>query len=209
MTTRLTLSVALLAGIVATAVETNASAEPRASRVIDRTFVCATVGTGGGRRDLDLYSHPHIVYPGAVDEVVPSFLSVSSGTSTLDSELIAVRAAQLSGIAARVLPAGVYAHATRCSASRASVPLAARGLAGPPVSWGKLLDCVVEARVLLHVRAVLASPADWERAGAYDGARRSVVDAKVAVRAAGTRKPIAYMELAGRKTRLWYSEACS
>ena len=42
------------------------------------------------------------------------------------------------------------------------------------------------------------------------GVRRPVVDAKLAIRAAGTSKPIAYLELAGgRKTRFWYSGACS
>jgi hypothetical protein len=182
--------------------------EPGASRIVDRTFVCATEGTGDGRRDLDLDSHPHTVYPG--NEVIAAFLGVSSGTDTLTSELVAVRAAQRTGLGGVVRPAGVYVQATSCRASRVGVPLTARGLAGPPVPWTKFAECVVDGRVLVHVRATLTAPADWQQSGAYVGARRGVVDAKVAVRAAGTRKPIAYMELAGaRKTRLWYADACA
>ena len=95
------LAAALLPGVLVA--QTSAGASPTQSlRTVDRTFVCATEATGNGR-DMDLHSHPHIVYPGVVDEVVPGFLSVSSGTSTLDSELVAVRAAQLTGLGARVL----------------------------------------------------------------------------------------------------------
>ena len=72
------------------------------------------------------------------------------------------------------------------------------------------MNCAVPGRILVHVRAVLDRSGEWERAGAYEGARRSVVAAKVAIRAAGTRKPIAYLELAGGKTtRMWYGGACA
>ena len=43
---------------------------------------------------------------GAPDQVVAAHLSVSSGPNTLDSELVAVRAAQQHGLS-RDLPAGV------------------------------------------------------------------------------------------------------
>jgi hypothetical protein len=196
-----------LLGAVALVSQPSAAAQP--GRVVDRTFSCATEGTGNGLRDLDVHSHPHTVYPGVVDEVIPSFLGVSSGTNTLDSDLVAVRAGQLKGISGRVRPAGVYAHATRCRAARVRVPLSAAGLAGRPVPWAKMVDCVVSGRVLVRVRGTLAAPDTWARAGAYDGVRRAVVDAKVAIRAARSKKPIAYLELAGsKKTRLWYSGAC-
>jgi hypothetical protein len=44
----------------------------------------------------------------------------------------------------------------------------------------------------------------------YDGARRQVVEAAVAVRSERTGKPVAFVEL-GRagKTRLWTSPGCS
>jgi hypothetical protein len=199
--------VSLCACALAGAASTHAQT---ATRVVDRAFVCATEATGDGKRDLDVDAHPHVVYtyPGLPVEAVPAFLSVSSGSNSLDSDLVAIRARPLRGIS-RTLPAGVYAHARRCSRTRTTVPLSATGLEGP-LQWAKRISCSVPGRVLVHVRAVLAEPTGWEQHGAYVGARRPVASAKVAIRAAGTRKPIAYLELAaGLKTRFWYGRLCA
>ena len=178
------------------------------SRLVDRTFSCLTRDG-----DLDLTAYPHTVFPsttGGPDEVVAAHVLVSSGAYALDSDLIAVRARRYQWFTNRVQNAGVYANRLRCSATRTRVPLSRTGLAGPPVQWYKQVSCVVPGPVLVHVRATLAGPAAWERSGAFDGAERPVTEAEVAVRAASTRKPIAYMELTGgKKTKIWYSGGCS
>lgn len=198
-----------LLGVAVLALPAVGAEAQSASRLVDRTFACMTRSTG----DLDLTAHPHTVYPsvlGRADEVVSAFLEVSSGVDTFESALVAVRARPLQGIGGgRVQPAGVHAHAARCGPARTLVPLSRKGLAGPPVQWYKALDCPIAGRVLVHVRATLRGPGEWERAGAYQGAHEPVTEAKVAVRAANTRKPIAYMELTGgKKTKMWYSGAC-
>lgn len=178
------------------------------SRVVDRTFSCATRDG-----DLDLTVYPHTVFPsttGGPDEFVAAHVLVSSGAYTLDSDLVAVRARRYQWFSNRVQNAGVYANRLRCNATRARVPLSRKGLAGPPLQWYKQISCTIGGRVLVHVRATLAGPADWERSGAFEGAERPVTEARVAVRDASTRKPIAYMELTGGKTtKIWYSARCT
>jgi hypothetical protein len=107
-------------------------------------------------------------------------------------------------------PPGAYADARRCAAARVSVPLSAKGLPGPPVRFDQEADCEVRGRILVRLRAVLEAPTPWRPAQApYVGARRNVVEAKIAVRSDRTRRPLALLELdrAG-KTRLWVSPAC-
>jgi hypothetical protein len=195
------LAVAFLASPVA-------GAEAQSSkRVVDRSFSCMTRDG-----DLDLTAYPHTVFPstsGGPDEFVAAHVLVSSGAYTLDSDLVAVRARRYQWFTNRVQNAGVYANRLRCSTTRTRVPLSRKGLAGAPVQWYKQVSCVVPGRVLVHVRATLAGSADWERSGAFEGAEKAVTEAKVAVRAASTRKPIAYMELTGgKKTKIWYSGGC-
>lgn len=189
--------------------QASAIAQRDATRVVDRTFVCRTVATAGGQRDLDLAAVERSTseYNG-VQETVQAQLAVGSGPDTLNSDLAVVRAASVKGIS-EVFPAGVYVNGRRCVATRRSVALSPKGLSGPPVAWSKFLNCTVPGRVLIRVRATLEGPSSWGPADrVYVGVRKNVVDASLAVRSATTNAPIGYLQLASHATRLWYSSRC-
>jgi hypothetical protein len=198
------------------AMQTERGGGAAASRVLDRTLVCTLVAPLGGARDLDVVASPPIV-----DEfhnyTVPAHIGVGSGRvlagSVADrSNRVFVRARldQLEGVG-RSVPPGVYASARSCSATRASMPLSSRGLPGPPVEFGKGVECEIRGRVLVRVRAVLQSSAAWRPVrGGYAGARANVVEAALAVRTQRGRRPVAFIELdrTGR-TKLWTVGSCS
>ena len=182
-----TLGVFVIA-LAAYLVQPFAEARPAASRIVDRTFLCSTVVTHGRQRDLDILADPRTTSEFAgVTRTIPAHLVVGSGPDTPDSDLVAVRSRQIRGIS-EVFPAGVYASARRCAATRISVPLSPKGLAGPPVTWGRQLNCLVPGRVLVRVRAALGAPAAWRGAGSvYVGAGKNVVEAALAVRVESTK----------------------
>ena len=186
------------------------------SRVVDRTLVCTLVAPLGGARDLDVSASPPIV-----DEfhnyTVPAQIGVGSGlvlagsvANSSNRVFVRARLDQLEGVG-RSVPPGVYASTRSCSATRAAVPLSSRGLPGPPVEFGKGVECEIRGRVLVRVRAVLQSSAAWRRVqGGYAGAREGVVEAALAVRTQRGRHPVAFIQL-GRtgKTKLWTVGSCS
>jgi hypothetical protein len=55
----------------------------------------------------------------------------------------------------------VYARAGKCFLSRKRIPLEPTGLPGPPVAWMKSYTCTVTGRLVIRVRAVLATRAVW------------------------------------------------
>jgi len=97
------------------------------------------------------------------------------------------------------------------SAGPAPVPLARKGIPGPPTVWAKSVECQVRGKVLVRVRAVLERSVPWRRQdAAFVGARANAVSGKVAVRAQASGAPVAYVELdSSGKTRLWFSPGCS
>jgi hypothetical protein len=186
------------------------------SRIVDRTLVCTLVAPLGGARDLDVVASPPIV-----DEfhnyTVPAHIGVGSGRvisgSVADSSnrvFVRARLDQLEGVG-RSVPPGIYASARSCSTTRASVPLSSRGLPGPPVEFGKGVECEIRGRVLVRVRAVLQSSAAWRPVrGGYAGARANVFEAALAVRTQRGRRPVAFIELDRTgKTKLWTVGSCS
>lgn len=186
---------------------------PAASRIIDRTFRCTPVALGDGLREIDVVAAPL----GATEYVSgpspspsPGALGVSSGGFSPTSELVSARAAAWERFRNRRVPEGIYVSHGRCSSTRDSVRLSPTGLPGPPVPWWERKSCLVRGRVLVRVRAVLQAPATWQRIDAtYVGARRSVVEAALAIRSERG-KPIAFVELGpAGKTRLWTSSGCS
>jgi hypothetical protein len=180
------------------------------SRIIDRTFRCTPFALGDGLRGVEVFAAPLGSHEFQNPHASPGFLGVSSGGLSPTSDLVSVRAEAWQRFRSRRIPEGVYANARRCSAARDSVRLAATGLPGPPVQWAEEGSCPIRGRVLVRVRAVLRSPAAWQRVnGSYVGARQSVVEAALAIRSMSTRKPLAFMELGpAGKTRLWMSAAC-
>lgn len=179
-----------------------------ASRIVDRTFACAPRAFGGVG-DLDVSASPPRDFIGVQ---IPAYLTVGTGSNGPQSDLVEVRARARAEVAGwQAEPGGVYANSRRCTPARASLPLSARGLAGPPTRWQKELDCPVHGRVLVRVRSVLQAPASWRRIDRFfHGVRQPVAETKLVVRLQRTGKPVAYMEHAANgKTKLWYSGACS
>jgi hypothetical protein len=187
------------------------------SRIIDRTFRCTPVRAWGGLRMLEVDAVPlgateNDYQRRAYQDRSPGFIGVRTGPWNLGSELVAVRARLWVRFAPIHSPPGVYAHFRHCAAVRRSVSLSPRGLPGPPIDWSERASCLVRGRALVRIRAVLHSPASWRRANrSYDGARRNVVEAALAIRSERARSPIAFAELGpAGKTRLWISSSsCS
>lgn len=182
------------------------------SRIVDRTFLCTPFALGDGLRDVEVVARPLGSKEFQNPNSSPGFLGVSSGGMSATSDLVSVRAAAWQRFRNRPrVPEGVFVHAARCSAARASVRLSPAGLPGPPVQWSEDRQCPVRGRVLLRVRAVLQSPATWQRIDrTYVGARQAVVEAAVVVRSERARKAIGFSELGpGGKTRLWVSSGCT
>ena len=186
--------------------------ERATSRIVDRTFRCTPFALGDGLRGLEVVARPLGSKEFQNPNSSPGFLGVSSGGFSATSDLVSVRAGAWQRFRNRPrVPEGVYVHAARCSAARALIRLAPAGLQGPPVQWSEDRECPLRGRVLVRVRAVLRSPATWQRIDrTYVGARQTVLEAAVAVKSESTRKAIGFIEL-GRagKTRLWISSACT
>jgi hypothetical protein len=190
------------------------AASQATSRIVDRTFRCTPFALGDGLREVDVAARPlgsHEYVSGPSPTPSPGVLGIHSGGFNPTSELVSVRSAAWERFRNRPrVPEGVYMHAGRCSAARASVRLSPAGLPGPPLQWSESSSCLVRGRALIRVRAVLRSPAKWQRIDrTYVGARQEVVEAAVVVKDERTRKSIAFVEL-GRagKTRLWVASGC-
>lgn len=186
------------------------------SRMINRTLRCTPGVVYGSVRELDVTAKPRgaLGSGGRSDDISPGYISVGSGLASgpFDDLVFARSRFEERGVApGNPFPPGVYADVRRCAPARVSVPLSAKGLPGPPVRFDQDADCEVRGRVLVRLRAVLEAPTAWRRADApYFGARRNVVEAKIAVRSERTRRPIALLALdRGGETRLWVSSGCS
>jgi hypothetical protein len=182
----------------------------RAPSIIDRTFRCTPVALGDGVRDLEVIAHPLGSHEFQNPRPSPGFLSLGSGGLSPTSELVSVRAAAWDRFRTRRVLEGVYVNRSRCSAARASLRLSSAGLPQRPIQWSENQSCPVRGGVLVRIRAVLQAPARWQQLDrTYVGARRSVVEALLAIRT-GRGKPIAFAELRpSGKTRLWTSSGCS
>jgi hypothetical protein len=180
------------------------------SRVVDRTFRCTPSSLAPGLREIDVLAIPvGERWTGSQQEnPSPGYISLNSGGWRLGSELVAVRARPWQRFAVSGAP-GVYAQAS-CRPARHSLPLSSKGLPGPPTRWRDNVSCSLSGRVLVRVRAVLDNPASWQRVNqTHFGAVRNVAEAKIAVRAEKTRRPLALLELDSRgETKLWTSAGC-
>lgn len=204
--------VALLAASLAVAAERIVRDADRAetvtaSRIIDRTFVCRLA-----YGSLDIVVSPR----GAPDGVGGRF--TSSGYARLTagshgdplSDLVVAARPGFRSPNVRFLGA-VYARSRRCVASRATVPLALAGLAGPPTEFLTQGECFIDGRVLVRVRGVLSAPATWRRLnGAFVGVGGRLLEAEVAVRDERGRRPLAFVRI-GRsgRTQLWTAQRCA
>jgi hypothetical protein len=200
------LKAAAVAGLLALALAAYAQAG-RTTVVLDRTLIC-TPEYG----NVDVMASPRGGPAFSTAQMESSgYLAVGSGQVDQLSGLVVVRArAEKSRIGTAQGPQGVYGRAGRCFLSKKKIPLESKGLVGPPVAWAKSYGCSVPGRVIVRVRAVLASGATWRRANdSYFGARANVVSAQLAARSERTGKPLAYSTLGpAGKTKLWSAQSC-
>lgn len=204
--------VVAMASIVAATVAAESGGSATA-QVVDRTFVCRLLSSGGGVRSLDVLTNPAFA-DGSRNFRAPAFIGVGSGPVypgrvTDRSNRVFVRARPFR-VPGRVVPSGVYASTRRCDATNTAVPLSRRGLVRTPVEFEQYVDCSVRGPVLVRVRAVLQSPASWARAQRwYEGAQANVVEAALAVRTQRGGRPVVLMRL-GRagNTQLWSARTC-
>ena len=198
----------LLAGALCVGLAATGSGTTAPSRTVDRTFACTPM-IAGGARVLDLWASP----PRDDPWTIPAYLVARTGTTLPSEDLVYVRArtqGKIGWTSPFSGPGGVYAHSRRCSPARASVALSSKGLPGTPTGWYSPVSCTLRGRVLVRVRALLAAPAGWGRAGPlFRGAQRRVLEATLAIRSERTGEPLAFMTLnrAG-ETRLWSSSRC-
>jgi hypothetical protein len=207
-----TLCLAAIAAVAAAAVPADRGATAP-SRVIDRTFICTLLSSGGGVRSLDVLANPPFV-DGSRNFSAPAYIGVGSGPVwpgrvTDRSNRVFVRARPFR-IPGRTVPAGVYASTRRCDETNASVPLPAGRLPGTPVRFEQYVDCSVRGPVLVRVRAVLQSSASWRRVQRwYAGVQANVVEATLAVRSARGRRTVVLMQLErSGKALLWKARSC-
>lgn len=204
-------TLALLVAAIAVGPAPPADSAP--SRVVDRTFRCTSALLYGGVRQLDVTTSPRgsLGAGGRSDDVSPGYISVGSGAARgVFDDLVFARSRSETRRASTPFPPGVYADTRRCAAARASLPLSSKGLPGPPIRFDREADCEVRGRVLVRVRAVLEAPTAWQPATPpVAGARRNVLEAKIAVRSERTRRPLALLALdSGGATRLWLASHC-
>jgi hypothetical protein len=173
--------------------------------MVDITLLCTTVGVGGWR-EIKASGWPQRKAPGYA---TGASLYVQTGPGFGAETLVSIASAHPDGTGV----GGVYYHRTRCSPTRLDVPLASRGLVGPPETHGTGRDCRATARVVVRIRATLRTAGAWGVFGnkrELRGIRRNVVSAAVAVRTSPTRKPLSFATIDSRGVaRLWTSYACS
>jgi hypothetical protein len=206
----------LIAAVLAIAARATGPGEAASPRIVDRTFRCMPVTVYGGLRQLDVTAKPRgaLGSGGTSSDVSPGYISVGSGPASGSfDDLVFVRSRSEERHVApnNPWPAGAYADVRRCAPARVSVPLSAKGLPGPSIRYDQESDCELRGRALVRLRAVLEAPTPWRLATPpWVGARRNVVEAKIAVRSERTRRPIALLALDPRGgTRLWVSSGCS
>jgi len=180
------------------------------SRIVDRTLVCKPVAYGGVS-DVDLMAGPPLTTRFGSRS---AHLIARTGTTLPSEDLVFVRVlaqARLGTTTPFPGPAGVYAHARRCAPSRAPVRLSSTGLPGPPARFADDRTCSIRGRIVVRVRAKLATPAQWRRS--YEpflvGASGRVEEASLVVRAASSGTVLAYMTVDRTgKTKFWSSTRC-
>jgi hypothetical protein len=193
------------------------------SRVIDRTFACATEPDGGIRK-VEARGHSGIRERSAWKQLPFAVAATGGGmnfrptaglfenplawitaanpspTTTVDREWMTVPAR----------PAGSVGVKGTCRTTRARVPLSAGGLSGgDPGPFGEEIDCrPAPRRVLVRVRAVLQSPSTLRLRRSYLRTDVPARRAELAVRTEAG-KPLVYAQvLESGRARLFTGAGC-
>ncbi|MGH3134135.1 MAG: hypothetical protein ACRDNY_10435 [Gaiellaceae bacterium] len=220
---RRAVAVALGSALVAIAgLQASAGAQPSASRIVDRTLLCAT-GFNGGVREVEARAHRGIRLAGTRSWKQLPFAVVASGGGAranwfLDDSLAFITAGRPTAAttldtewrASPALASGTLALNTRvCRAVRTPVPFESRKLRGGLAGvFGEELDCTVPGRVLVRVRALLRSPAALRELHSFLRTGVPVQEARLAVRTQAG-KPLLYAEVfQSGKARLYTAKGC-
>ena len=198
-----------------------AGAEPSASRVVDRTLLCAT-SLRGGVYQVEARAGQGIRESARKWKQLP-YAIVASGTvgsraTRGDEALASITAGRATAHTTidteyRTTPAlarGTLALRSSCRASSAKVPLTSKGLTGGPASpFGDEYDCPAPRRVLVRVRAVLRLPAELRSRSGFLSTTSPVQEARLAVRTQPG-KPLMYAEVLDTgKARLFVASSCA
>jgi hypothetical protein len=227
-------TVALLAAVVVAALlgvgfagasflrEPFVASPPAASRIVDRTFVCAH-GALGDLPEIEARAGRGI-REGRSWKQLP-YATVAAGRATFSSTQWGVLAFSFAWITAGSpsatttidsewrtnagVPATLGVSSRACSRSSARVPLSAAGLSGGGASpFGDEFDCPTPRRFLLRVRAVFQSAAVLRSRESVLATRIPAREARLAVRTL-TGRPLVYAETADSgKTTLFTAKSC-
>jgi hypothetical protein len=169
-----------------------------ASRIIDRTFVCKTVGTGypDPVRYMDVSAAPRLgsnapnvgVFNGPPPNGVRASLWTGSYFSSPTGRLSLSR--------------------PRCSPNTLRVRLASAGMRGGQTALGERYKCDVPARILVRVRAVFKRPVTLIRGREEFFARGNIATGTLIVATVTRRRPIVYMSTsdASGKTAIFVAQ---
>ena len=172
-----------------------AHAREDASRVVDRTFACAT-GYVGGVYQASVESYWHV--PPQVERRTPS-----ATTSTVLTN----------GFLGGISPTSVYVNRLHCKATKSKLPLTTNGLRGGSFSpFNTEFDCFTPRKLLLRVRGEFVKPTTLQTASpfGYPQLQALGLTNRTELALATLKgKPIAYASIAGaKKARLFISPNC-
>jgi hypothetical protein len=172
-----------------------AAADPRAARVIDRTFSCEA-GYLGGVYQATVESYWYV--PPHAERRIPSGTVATNLTNGF-----------LGGISLR----SMSVNRLHCTPTRARLPLTTKGMRGGPFSpLPTEYDCYTPRRVLLRIRGDFVKPTTLRTVSPFGYPQlQAQGPAKQTALAVGTLagKLIAYASIAGaKKARLFTSSNC-
>jgi hypothetical protein len=175
----------------------------QASRIIDRTVVCRTVGVGypDAVRFMNVSAEPAQQLGGAP---APPWLFFRNAGSGDDGVSASIRTGPYGND-----PSGYVSLSRRCTRTRVRVPLSSRGLRGGPTEpFGDNYRCELPAAVLIRLRADFRRPAALRpdpRSPSIFTAKGQITIGYLAVATARGRNPIAFASAhdASGKARLF------
>lgn len=216
-------AVAAVAGAASAVLHSSAAAQSAPARVVDRTFACVPSLVGGVRK---VYARAHkgtgrrgSTWDRPAIAAVETNVSGAAATA-IEDELVWVTAGRPSSTATVVSTLVGYTFpmrswgtvavsGKRCRASSARIPLSRNGVEGGATGpFDDRWDCATGRRVLVRVRAVLASPSTLK---GFRGFLRSTVPIERASLAVRTEKgkPLVYAEVvASGKSLLFTAPTC-
>lgn len=202
------LTVALAAG--------SAEARPAATYVLDRTYACA-VPLHGGIYKLEPRAHPGIRSGRAWNKLAYASLRAgvfSGGTGNLLAWVSGGRPAPETTVDQEFWTFDVRTYGTigidgrQCNPTRAALPFSRKGLrGGAAAALGSELGCAAPRRILVRIRAVLASRGALH-GREFETVHVPVVEAKLAARTPAG-KPLSYATVSqSGKATLFTAKGC-